>query len=71
MEIEKHLLITGSSEISWKDAIVQAIKEASKTIDYLSSVKILNQRASIDGNKISQYFVDLDLGFVLDLDRKN
>lgn len=69
MDIEKHLLITGSSEVSWKDAIVKAIAEASKTIDYLSSVKILNQRANIDGNKISEYFVDLDLGFILDLDR--
>ena len=69
MDIEKHLLITGSSTISWKDAIVKAIAEASKTIDYLSSVKILNQRANIDGSKISEYYVDLDLGFMLDLDR--
>lgn len=69
MDIEKHLFITGTSEVSWKDAIVKAITEASKTIDYLSSVKILNQRANIDGNKISQYFVDLDLSFTVDLDR--
>lgn len=69
MDIEKHLFITGSSEVSWKDAIVKAIAEASKTIDYLSSVKILNQRANIDGNKISEYFVDLDLSFTLDLNR--
>ena len=36
MEIEKHLLITSSSETSWKDAITTAISEASKTIDYLT-----------------------------------
>ena len=36
MDIEKHLIITGSSEVSWKDAIVKAISEASKSIDYLS-----------------------------------
>ena len=71
MDIEKHLIITGNSEVSWKDAIVKAISEASKTIDYLSSVKILEQRAKIDGNKISEYFVDLDLGFILDLNRKD
>lgn len=70
MDIEKHLILTGSSEISWKDAIVRTITEASKTIDYLSSVKVLEQRAKIEGNKISQYFVDLDLGFILDLNRK-
>ena len=71
MDIKKHLIITGNSTVSWKDAIVQTISEASKTIDYLSEVKILEQRASIDGNKISEYFVDLDLSFVVDLQRKD
>ena len=71
MEIEKHLTITGNSTVSWKDAIVKAIEEASKTIDYLSSVRILDQYAKIDGNKISEYFVDLDLSFVLYLNRKD
>ena len=71
MNIEKHLIITGTSEISWKDAIVKTINEASKTIDYISSVKILEQRAKIDGNKISEYFVDLDLAFLIDLNRKD
>ena len=71
MEIKKHLIITGYSNISWKDAIVKAISEASKTIDYLSEVKIIEQRANIDGNKISEYFVDLDLSFIVDVNRKD
>ena len=71
MDIEKHLIITGTSEVSWKDAIVKTISEASKSIDYLSSVTILEQRAKIDGNKISKYFVDLDLTFLIDLNRKD
>ncbi len=70
MDIKKHLIITGNSTVSWKDAIVTAIAEASKTIDYLSEVKILEQRAIIDGDKISEYFVDLDISFTVDLDRK-
>ena len=71
MEIEKHLTITGNSTVSWKDAIVKAIEEASKTIDYLSSVRILDQYAKIDGNKIAEYFVDLDISFSVDLNRKD
>ena len=71
MEIKKHLIITGYSNISWKDAIVKAIVETSKTIDYLSEVKIIEQRANIDGNKISEYFVDLDISFIVDVNRKN
>ena len=71
MNIKKHLIITGNSTISWKDAIVKAIAEASKTIDYLSEVKIIEQRANIDGDKISEYFVDLDLSFIIDVNRKD
>lgn len=71
MEIKKHLIITGYSTISWKDAIVKAIDETSKTIDYLSEVKIIEQRANIDGNRISEYFVDLDISFIVDVKRKN
>ena len=69
--MEKHLITTGTSNVSWKDAINKTIFEASKTIDYLSSVKILEQRAIIDGNKISEYFVELDLSFTIDLERKD
>lgn len=71
MGIEKHLSITGTSNVSWKDAIVQAVSEASKTIDYLSSVRVVDQRARIDGRKLIQYYVDLDLSFVIDRDRDN
>ena len=69
MGIEKHLSITGSSTVSWKDAVVQAVSEASKPIDYLSSVRVLDQRAQIDGKKLTQYFVDLDISFIIDRDR--
>ena len=66
---EKHLIITGTSLISWKDAIVKAVNEAAETIDYISSIKILDQRANINVNKISEYFVDIDLSFVVDRQR--
>ena len=68
--MEKHLMITGTSKVSWKDAIVQTIAEASKTIDYLTGVTIVSQRAKINGNKITEYYVDIDLTFKIDRDRK-
>jgi len=67
--MDKHIRVTGSSSISWKDAIVQTITEASKTLDYLKEVKIINQTAQINGKKISEYFVELDLVFTIDRDR--
>lgn len=67
--MEKHIIVTGSSTVSWKDAILQTISEASKTLDYISSVKILEQRANINGKKITEYLVDLDISFVIDRGR--
>ncbi len=69
MAVEKHLKVTGTSSVSWKDAIVQTVNEASKTIDYLTSVTVLEQKAKINGKKITEYSVDLDLSFVIDRDR--
>ena len=69
MRTEKHLKITSLSDVSWKDAIVKAINEASKTIDYLSEVTILEQKAKIDGNKIIEYYATMDLSFIVDSDR--
>lgn len=67
--MEKHIHVTGTSTVSWKDAILQTVSEASKTIDYLTEVKILDQRAKINGKKIEEYFVELDLAFTIDRDR--
>lgn len=69
MNVEKHLKVTGTSEVSWKDAIVQTVSEASKTIDYITGITILDQKAKINGKKITEYLVDLDLTFVIDRDR--
>lgn len=69
MNTEKHLKVTGSSDVSWKDAITSTITEASKTIDYLSTVTILEQKAKIDGNKIVEYYATMDLTFNIDDNR--
>lgn len=71
MDTEKHIRLTGKSTVSWKDAVVQTITEASKSIDYLSCVKIIEQRAKISGKKIIEYYVELDLSFIIDHDRED
>lgn len=70
MAIEKHLKLTGISNVSWKDAITKTILEASKSIDYISSVTILEQKAKIDGNKIIEYYSTIDLTFNIDENRE-
>ena len=59
MNVEKHLKVTGSSKVSWKDAIVKTVAEAAETLDYISEITIL------------EYFVSLDLAFLIDRNRDN
>ena len=70
MATKKHLIITGISNISWKDATLKAISEVSKTIEYISDIKILEQRANVVNSQITEYFVDIDLSFIVDGNRK-
>jgi len=67
---EKHLKLTGISTISWKDAITQTVATASKTIDYISTISVLEQSAKIDGNKIVEYYATIDLAFTVDVERE-
>lgn len=66
MTVEKHIRVRGSSNISWKDAIVQTISEASKTINYISEVKVIDQTANIQDGKITEYFAEIELTFYID-----
>lgn len=67
--MEKHIIITGVSTISWKDAIIQTVAEAAKTIDYITGIEVIKQRAKVNGKKLTEYYVDLDLSFIIDRDR--
>lgn len=70
MSTKKHIVVTGISNISWKDATLKAISEVSKTVDYISEIKVLDQRANITNNRIAEYLVDIDLAFIVDTNRK-
>ncbi len=69
MSTEKHLRLTGISEVSWKDAIASTVAEAAKTIDYLTSLTVVEQTAKINGKKIVEYHATIDLSFTIDKDR--
>lgn len=66
MSSKKHISITGTSNISWKDAIVKTISDASESICNLSTLTIIKQWAKIQDDKISEYYVDLDIEFDID-----
>ena len=68
MNTQKHLTVTGYSNVSWKDAILKTINELSSSYKNLSNVTILEQSAKITDNKISEYQVTLDLTLIENTD---
>lgn len=66
MNTEKHIKVTGYSNLSWKDAIVKTVEEAAQTLNHLSTIIILDQKARINNNKIVEYMVDLDISFFIE-----
>lgn len=65
MEIEKHIQVTGTSTLSWKDAIVKTVEEVSKSISNVTAVRVLDQRAKVVTSKMTEYYVDLDIVFMV------
>ena len=68
MNTEKHIRVTGYSNISWKDAIVKTVEKVGKTLDHLSNMEIIKQRARVANGKIIEYIVDLDIAFFVEED---
>ena len=66
MNSEKHIKVTGHSNISWKDAIIKTIDEACKTLANINSVTVLGQSAKIVDNKIVEYIADLEIVFEIE-----
>ncbi len=61
--IAKVIELVGESEVSWDDAMRNAVEEASKTVDGLTGVEVVNFTAALDGAKIIEYKVNLKLAF--------
>jgi len=49
--------------------LLGTISRASETIDNITSVKVLEQKAKIDEGKILEYYATIDLTFLIDKDR--
>lgn len=71
MSVVKILNLLGSSNQSWDDAVNQAVGEASKTIDNLTGVEVLNTTGVVKAGKIVEYKVNVNVAFAVDPNRAN
>lgn len=70
MPIVKVIEVIASSEISFDDAVKQAVKETSKTIRNIDSVWVKDMKAHVKDGKISSYGVICNISFRVDKEKK-
>ena len=65
MSVAKVTEIIASSTKSFDDALEEGVKRADKTLKNIKSVWVKDQKALVDGGKITEYRVTLKVSFVL------
>ena len=59
----KIIELVGESKQGWEDAVHNVVWEASKTIDGISGVEILNMTADVKDGKLYDYKVNVQIAF--------
>jgi len=63
MGVAKVIELIGESTLGWEDAVKDAVNRASKTVDNITGVEVLNFTANIENGDISEYKVNVKLAF--------
>jgi len=59
----KTIDLVGVSTESWRDAAIQALEEASKTIRGISGMAVLDTSCNVEDGKISEYLTHVRIKF--------
>ncbi len=65
MSVAKVIELVGESNVGWEDAVRNAIKDASKTVDNISGVEVYNLTANVRDGQIMDYKANVKLAFGL------
>ena len=63
MAVIKTIDLVGVSTKSWRDAAIQALEEASKTIRGISGMEVLDTSCTVADGKISEYLTHVRIKF--------
>ncbi|NAS32082.1 dodecin domain-containing protein [Flavobacteriaceae bacterium R38] len=63
MAVLKVIEVLSNSKESWEDATQKAVTQASKSVKNIRSVYVQEQSAIVDGDKVSEYRVNLKITF--------
>lgn len=66
MSVAKVIEITANSSKSFEDAVEEGIKTAAKSVHNIKGAWVKEQQVVVEGDKVTEYRVDLKVTFVLD-----
>lgn len=61
--VAKVIELVGESKVGWDDAVRSAVKEASKSVDNITGVEVLNLTAQVDAGEVVEYKANVKLAF--------
>ena len=65
MTVARVTEITSSSKKSFEDAVRSGVKRAGKTLDNIKGAWIQEQSVVVEGDKITEYRVNMKVSFIL------
>ncbi len=63
MTVAKVVELVGESKVSWDDAVRNAVREASRTIDGITGLEVLNNTAQVYEGEITEFKANVKLAF--------
>ncbi len=64
-KVVKVIEVLAQSEKSWEDAAAKAVKAASKSIDNIKSIYIVDTSAKVENGKIVKYRINAKISFLI------
>ena len=64
-KVVKVIEVLSQSDKSWEDAAALAVNAASKSVDNIKSINIVNMSAKVEGKKIVKYRVNAKISFLI------
>jgi flavin-binding protein dodecin len=58
--------ITSASSVSWQDATERGFERARKTLRNITGLKVLEEKARVEDGRIVEFFVTLQVIFILE-----
>ncbi len=66
MAVARVTEITAASTEGWKEAALEGLNRANRTLRNITGMEVISQKAKIEQGKISEYRVRLKITFVLE-----